>query len=388
MIDNQGLIVTNQHVVHRASYISVKLEHNKVYQAQLLEVDIDHDLAIIRVNPLVVSTLKPLAIKDSDLSEGETIVAIGYPLNYDKVMTSGLVSRVKPEYIASDININPGNSGGPVVDSSGSVIGVATFTTQASSGPGLSGIVPAKYIPSLVKACDLKVYGNDSITKRKLPLNPPPADSMRDVPDTTIPLSVIQDCANKDLKPFVLKNPKDCLTTIYTPFTVASGSTRLNREIDSRRSKRGIGESLSDPIRSYDVHDYVPVVTISVEPLLRQADPTGEQILLGFLTGIANRDFKFEVEFKDMQLFRDKELVAPVRRMKFPIGGLATSNSEVFDIGYAGIHQYLPEDFKPGARLKLKVKRSIDGEGWIEFNIPDKMQKQIYDSFQYAVGHI
>src|SRR5256886_7904224 len=74
------------------------------------------------------------------VQEGERVFTIGSPLSLDKIITTGIVSKVEPHTIMSDININPGNSGGPLFNGAGQVIGLTTFGTRGEDGPGVSGI--------------------------------------------------------------------------------------------------------------------------------------------------------------------------------------------------------------------------------------------------------
>jgi len=69
------------------------------------------------------------------------VFTIGRPLSIDKILTTGIVSKVELHTIMSDININPGSSGGPLLNSAGQVIGLTTFGTRGEGGPGVSGIV-------------------------------------------------------------------------------------------------------------------------------------------------------------------------------------------------------------------------------------------------------
>jgi S1-C subfamily serine protease len=151
IVDPNGLVLTNAHVVEKSEYLAVQFDEKRKVTATLLASDSQKDIAVLRVNLAACSeaVVAPIAKTEAAKNEaakpaaveGDRVFTIGSPLTLRKVLTTGVVSRVEPKSIISDININPGNSGGPLFNSAGLVIGVTTFNAQARSGPGLSGIV-------------------------------------------------------------------------------------------------------------------------------------------------------------------------------------------------------------------------------------------------------
>jgi S1-C subfamily serine protease len=161
VIDADGHIVTNQHVVAEGGDIEVDFPSGEKAYATLVGTDPDSDLAVLKVD-VPAGTLKPLPLGDSDtVLVGDTVVAIGNPFGLSGTMTVGVVSAVgrtlesehaapggtpftAGDIIQTDAAINPGNSGGPLLDQSGQVIGVnraiRTDSTNASGSPLNSGI--------------------------------------------------------------------------------------------------------------------------------------------------------------------------------------------------------------------------------------------------------
>jgi 2-alkenal reductase len=154
ILDEEGHIVTNNHVVANAQQITVVFYNDIERQAELIGTDDDSDLAIIQVNDLPEGT-HPLPLGDSNNIEvGEWVVAIGNPFGQEGSMSLGIVSAlgrtipsgVTPfaisEAIQTDAAINPGNSGGPLLNIRGEVIGVnaqiASAGTLANSGVGFA----------------------------------------------------------------------------------------------------------------------------------------------------------------------------------------------------------------------------------------------------------
>lgn len=168
--DTNGDIVTNSHVVSDTTSIIVTFADDYSVKAKFVGIDLDSDLAVIKVDP-GKEKLAPLTFADSDkLQVGERAVAIGNPYRLNGTMTQGIVSAVGrslegeqnagqdqryliPDVIQTDAPINPGNSGGPLLNSDGEVIGVNTWYLRQSLGLGFaipSNIVK-KVIPALIK---------------------------------------------------------------------------------------------------------------------------------------------------------------------------------------------------------------------------------------------
>ena len=155
VIDEEGRIVTNAHVVDGASEISVKLgEDEKSYEAELVGEDASTDIAVLRVDA-GQDALEPLALGESNgVDVGDPVVAIGNPFGLDRTATAGIVSALQREIqapngftirdvIQTDAAINPGNSGGPLLDATGRVVGVNSQIESSSGGNvGIGFAVP------------------------------------------------------------------------------------------------------------------------------------------------------------------------------------------------------------------------------------------------------
>jgi S1-C subfamily serine protease len=166
VLDTEGHIVTNNHVVEDAERILVRFADDTTAEAELIGADADSDLAVIQVD-VRPDLLKPVELGDSDaLRVGQRAVAIGNPFGFEQTMTTGIVSALGrvvrqesgfslPRLIQTDAAINPGNSGGPLLDSRGRVIGVNTLIFSPSgSNSGVGFAVPVnavkRVVPSLI----------------------------------------------------------------------------------------------------------------------------------------------------------------------------------------------------------------------------------------------
>jgi S1-C subfamily serine protease len=148
VIDEDGLILTNAHVVAAATEIQVTFSDSKTVSAEPVGKDLDTDLALLRVDPDAVE-LKPLDLGNSKTVQvGDPTVAIGNPFGLERTLTTGVVSALQrrltapsgftiDNVIQTDAALNPGNSGGPLLDSSGRVIGInSQIATGGGAGSG------------------------------------------------------------------------------------------------------------------------------------------------------------------------------------------------------------------------------------------------------------
>ena len=162
VIDGEGHIVTNDHVVEGATSISVEFADGATYDAQLVGTDASTDIGVIKVDA-PSSELTPLQLADSGAVQvGDEVVAIGSPLGLDETVTSGIVSALHRtitspnnfsinDAIQTDAAINHGNSGGPLLDGSGQVIGNNSQIESDSGGnDGIGFAVPSNTVKSVV----------------------------------------------------------------------------------------------------------------------------------------------------------------------------------------------------------------------------------------------
>jgi len=148
IISDDGYILTNNHVVDRASDIFVTLTNGKEYKAKVVGTDPRTDVALIKVDD--VENLKALPIGDSNqLRKGHWVLAIGSPFGLESTVTAGIVSAINRDtgdylpFIQTDVAVNPGNSGGPLLNLSGEVVGINSQIVSRSGGfMGISLAIP------------------------------------------------------------------------------------------------------------------------------------------------------------------------------------------------------------------------------------------------------
>lgn len=163
IIDKEGYIVTNNHVVQDSDKIRVILKNEKEYDAEIIGRDPNTDLALIKIK--TGKNLPVLKLGDSDiLKVGQWVVAIGSPFGLEHTVTAGIVSakgRVigsgpYDDYIQTDASINPGNSGGPLLNLNGEVIGINTIIIAGGQGIGFA--IPINLARGIVE--QLKKHGD------------------------------------------------------------------------------------------------------------------------------------------------------------------------------------------------------------------------------------
>jgi serine protease Do len=145
IIDKEGYIITNNHVVEKADEISVRIS-GKEYKARTIGRDPKTDLALIKLST-PVKDLQPLALGDSDkMRVGDWVIAIGNPFGLEETVTKGIISATGrvigagqyDNFLQTDAPINPGNSGGPLLNLKGEVIGINTAIVAAGQGIGFA----------------------------------------------------------------------------------------------------------------------------------------------------------------------------------------------------------------------------------------------------------
>jgi serine protease Do len=161
IIREDGLIITNNHVVEQADVIKVQLDEtsNKFYEAKVIGRDSRTDIALIKIEAKKPLPVAPLG-SSKDVQVGEWVAAFGNPYGHAHTMTKGIVSAIGREiaeinrfpFIQTDASINPGNSGGPLVNSNGFVIGVNTAIDARAQGIGFA--IPIDNVKQIINVLE------------------------------------------------------------------------------------------------------------------------------------------------------------------------------------------------------------------------------------------
>jgi S1-C subfamily serine protease len=188
IIDKQGHVLTNYHVIAEARQVEVTLHNRKKFRATVVGTDRSHDLAVIQIKG---AEFTPMVLGDSrNLQVGQKVYAIGNPFGLSGTMTRGIISSIRPvqepdgmqidEAIQTDAAINPGNSGGPLLNWHGEVIGINTMiASNVGQSAGIGFAIPVNTAKAVLN--DLVTLGRvrrPALGVRTIPITPELADQM------------------------------------------------------------------------------------------------------------------------------------------------------------------------------------------------------------------
>jgi S1-C subfamily serine protease len=260
LVDSTGLVVTNNHVVNSSSYLAVQFDDKRKVSARLIASNADKDVAVIWFDPAAFreGVVAPLLANEtaSHLVVGQRVFTIGNPLGREKVLTTGVVSKIEKDAINSDININPGNSGGPLFTLEGQVAGITTSELR-----NLASIVPVEIVRPLVEQARKNIAGGAPPAPVLLPVEPTdmfPADVLRGL--------LKQE--KLDTKPYYFDAGEFQVAFITPPINYF-----LRHEDEMMVARKAAKRSGGDPATAKppasaleDAQDYRPVLVVRVRP--------------------------------------------------------------------------------------------------------------------------
>jgi S1-C subfamily serine protease len=402
-----ALVVTNDHVVANDTAASIYLDSITRVPAVVVARDREADLAVLRLpaNRCGDCPILPLAtVKAGEplVVAGERVFAIGFPLNQELTLTTGVASSVREGAIISDVNINHGNSGGPMLNLAGEVVGVnafGDFTNQG--GPGISGAIAITRIEKLLAKVATAL---DSV--------PAPADRLMPyAPRTAYPIAALKEAADtvdpKSYRRLFEKDADHFTLNITTPVVYRVAQRLFENEVGEERKKReatsGVSkdEAYSETKQSRDWEQYVgnsntPVVSIAIAP--KVGETAGSAFLRGLLAtpGRASQaSFVFESDVRGARFYRNGVEVEPIFGGHGPIvqnvENVFVKLKDVADYGY---YVLPPELFQPdstGAPARVRVairdlKRPAETSGT---EIEGEVSARVWNDFRayYQATH-
>ncbi|HEY5331328.1 MAG TPA: trypsin-like peptidase domain-containing protein [Acidobacteriaceae bacterium] len=193
ILDKEGHILTNNHVIDNAQTVEVTLSDKKKYKATVVGVDRNHDLALLQIKD--APNLVPATLAEStNLVVGQQVYAIGNPFGFSGTMTRGIISAIRSvqmpsgnridDAIQTDASVNPGNSGGPLLNSRGEVIGITTLIASNPNGgadqsAGIGFAIPIQTAKATID--DFARYGRarrPSLDIKSFPIGPDIAEQI------------------------------------------------------------------------------------------------------------------------------------------------------------------------------------------------------------------
>lgn len=393
IFDEKGLVLTNQHVIAKTNDIRVRFDKYTAVRARLLAEDPERDIAILQINLSAFPSGRVLKIAGSDRNdpsvvEGEHVFTIGSPIHQEKILSSGIASKIEARAIISDININAGNSGGPLFNSLGEVVGITAFQPKEKEdgGPGIAGIIRIEEASALVgKARELAAAKGV-----------PSGELMPNAPDGTFPVETIKTAINRkdfkkqeyisDVKNYQIK----FMTPVYKFYEIDRDRMESLNNRDKRNKDKGVIDA-ADRFRDLRYwREYAgelrPVVEILALP---ETAATGKSMLLSVATsatiGIGTPlDHKYKADFYQMKLLCDGKEVTPISRSKIELKrDLQHYYKSKKRYTFAGVYAYPFDVFGPGrcGQMQLQVFSEEDIETPITTTVNAAVKNRVWTDF-------
>ena len=383
-VDSKGLVLTNQHVVGNSEYLAVQFDREHKIAARLIAADPQKDVALLLVNLAALPNAAPAPLYRpaggrAPVQEGERVFTIGSPLTLDKIITTGIVSKVEPHTIISDININPGNSGGPLFNSAGQVVGLTTFGTRSEAGPGVSGIVRIEETLTLLEQNRAKATGT------------PPGTLLPVEPLTPYPIEGLKEALKADKfdpRPYYLTAGDFNIALSTPPFDYREEeerrleAERAHKKRNKKNDQTTENTDDSDAPKQWeeDTGAHPAVFGIYVMPQVKEG--FGSALGRSFNTRSAAK-LKFKADFQRMKLFCGSKDVQPIHPGRVPVT-VSVQNQAVKmdDSTYKGVYLFSPDAVNPGCgEVKLAIYSSKSEEPVIKA-LDEKSVQHIWADFE------
>jgi len=383
-VDAKGLILTNQHVVGNSQYLAVQFDRTHKVAAKLIAADPQKDVALLSVNMAALPNASPAPLYRAGagrtpVQEGERVFTIGSPLSLDKIITTGIVSKVEPHTIMSDININPGNSGGPLFNAAGQVIGLTTFGTRGESGPGVSGTVRIEEALALLDQ-----------NRARATATPPPGALLPVEPLTPYPIEGLKEAlrAEKyDARPYYLAAGDFNIALSTPPLDYREQEERrlqAEREHKKRNKKQESADDSSggaEEPKEWEGEAGAHPAIFAIYVMPRAKEGLGSAFGRSFSLNSAAK-LKFKTDFQAMKLFCGNKEVLPIHPGRIPVT-ISVQNRlvKMDDSTYKGVYLYSPDAVNPDCgQVKLEIFSSKGGEPTVK-TFDDKTVQHVWADF-------
>ncbi len=374
IVSEDGYIVTNSHVVEGAKNIRVKLNDFQkgrvpLFDAKLVGKDSQIDLALLKIE---FTGLTPLPFGNSmSLKQGELVLAFGSPLGMDNSVSMGVVSAVARQlsdddgqiYVQTDAPINPGNSGGPLVDATGSLVGINTFILSKSGGSeGMGFAIPSnvvRYVFASLKK-DGRVH-RGQIGVRARTINEPLASAFDIAPQTGVliedvgPESPAEDAGVRvgdvllSIDGTDLHNVRDLALQLYQHEIGDILHLQILRNQTRSSLSVTVSERADEPERFADMLNpaqnlitKLGVLGIAVDDRIRQSVPlrVPEGVLIAAHAGVSMY-FGDQPKEGDVIHAVNGERISSVEALRSKLNGLKSNDPVVLQVERAGSLMFL-----------------------------------------------
>lgn len=399
VFDARGLILTNHHVIEDTNDIRVRFDKKTAVRARLIAKDVEHDLAVLQVNlaAFADSFVLPLAKTGGPepvVIVGEHVFSIGSPARQDKILTTGIVSKIDTRSIISDISFGKGSAGGPLFNSVGEVVGITTFRVEEREGLQKDQVKDSDFagIIRIEVAEDLIAKAREIAANK----GTPSAELMPNVPDGMFPVETIKASLRSssftagqyvsDVKDYQVRY----MTPVYKFYMIEKDrieSLKIRAKRNKKKGKLDSGDMFTD-LRVWKEYagELAPAVDILALP---ETTATMKSMALSAITNMTvgystPLDHKYKADFSQMKLLCDGKEVTPVRRTKTEIArDLQNYYKTKKRFTYAGVYTYPYEVFAPGrcSDMVVHVFSEEDIETPIVSKVTDAIKNRIWNDF-------
>ena len=397
---SEGLVITNDHVVANETEASVYLDSVTRVPAVVIARDREADLAVLRLPATRCADCPKLPFATPKAGEplvvaGERVLAIGFPLNQEMTLTTGVASSVREGAIISDVNINHGNSGGPMLNLAGEVVGVnafGDFTDQG--GPGISGAIAISKLRDLIAEIPAA-----------LDKTPAPQDrALVPVPRMTYPLTALKATADsvdpRAYRKLLERGANKFTINITTPVLYRVAQRLAEEEVSgdrrAREARGGVSkdESYSETKQARDWEQYVgdatvPVVTVAIVPKVAETfwSALGRG-MMGAQGALAQASMVFQGDVRGARFYRNGIEIQQIRGGHGPqVARIENNWVKLKDVADMGYYVLLPEAFAPDSdgtpsRLSIVVQ-DLKNPGTISAtDIDNESSARIWNDFR------
>jgi|GEM_PF-6215362 len=415
LVDDTGLIVTNNHVVQdQGDTLRVRFGKGEIVEGKVLEKDPQNDIAIVWVNLQNIKDYSVLNIFNPHDQEplvmvGEKVIAIGSPVQWEtceKTLTQGVVGKYENQIIMHDANINHGNSGGPLINFGGYVVGINTFVYTTEDKSGLSGSIAITNAIPLINKAKVKIQN----------MQRPFSDLLPDIPQTPYSYNIMKSAyysndakskiINKRTNPYIISTPYYNIAIITPPQKfrkLANEEEQYLKRHKKRLNKAGeqisSDEYLTKNLASWEYNKPAVTVLILPRPQITNGSlfMSALSIVVSGLTSssgnyhsrpIVKYSYEFKKDFDKLYLINGRlnKAYQPYTAGKVPITKkdieiLNIGNANLIDKSYLGYYEFDSNLFNTTDSLNFRLI-SQGNETPITITIPDKFKRYIIEDFK------